>query len=64
VHISELADKRVKAVSDVLSEGDEVMVKVISVDRAGKIRLSRKEALADLSGKAPAAAPAGEPTKV
>jgi polyribonucleotide nucleotidyltransferase len=47
VHISELSDKRVKAVSDVLSEGDEVMVKVISVDRAGKIRLSRKEALAD-----------------
>ena len=48
VHISELSDKRVKAVSDVLSEGDEVMVKVISVDRAGKIRLSRKEALAEV----------------
>jgi len=54
VHISELADKRVKAVSDVLAEGDEVMVKVVSVDRAGKIRLSRKEALADAAGKAPA----------
>ena len=63
VHISELSDKRVKAVSDVLAEGDEVMVKVVSVDRAGKIRLSRKEALADLAGKAPAAAPAGETPK-
>jgi polyribonucleotide nucleotidyltransferase len=53
IHISELSDKRVKSVSDVLSEGDEVMVKVISVDRAGKIRLSRKEALAEASGKKP-----------
>jgi len=54
IHISELSDKRVKSVSEVLSEGDEVMVKVISVDRAGKIRLSRKEALAEAAGKAPA----------
>lgn len=52
IHISELSDKRVKSVSEVLSEGDEVMVKVISVDRAGKIRLSRKEALAEAAGKA------------
>jgi polyribonucleotide nucleotidyltransferase len=51
IHISELSDKRVKTVSDVLSEGEEVMVKVISVDRAGKIRLSRKEALAESAGK-------------
>ncbi len=51
IHISELSEKRVKAVTDVLSEGDEVMVKVISVDRQGKIRLSRKEALADSAGK-------------
>jgi len=51
IHISELSDKRVKSVSDVLSEGEEVLVKVISVDRAGKIRLSRKEALADAAGK-------------
>ena len=54
IHISELSDKRVKTVAEVLSEGDEVMVKVISVDRAGKIRLSRKEALADATGGAPA----------
>ncbi len=58
IHISELADKRVKSVSDVLSEGEEVMVKVISVDRAGKIRLSRKEALAEAAGKKPESEPA------
>jgi polyribonucleotide nucleotidyltransferase len=45
VHISELAGERVKRVEDVVKEGDEVMVKVISIDRQGKIRLSRKEAL-------------------
>jgi polyribonucleotide nucleotidyltransferase len=61
IHISELSDKRVKSVSEVLSEGDEVMVKVISVDRAGKIRLSRKEALADAAGQTPA--PGGEEPK-
>jgi polyribonucleotide nucleotidyltransferase len=46
VHISELAAERVKSVEDVVKEGDEVTVKVISIDRQGKIRLSRKEALA------------------
>ncbi len=51
IHISELSDKRVKSVADVLSEGEEVLVKVISVDRQGKIRLSRKEALAEASRK-------------
>ncbi|HEY6106286.1 MAG TPA: polyribonucleotide nucleotidyltransferase, partial [Anaeromyxobacteraceae bacterium] len=57
IHISELSDKRVKSVADVLQEGEEVMVKVISVDRQGKIRLSRKEALAEAAKKAePAAA--------
>jgi polyribonucleotide nucleotidyltransferase len=55
IHISELSDKRVKAVTDVLHEGDEVLVKVLSVDRAGKIRLSRKEALAAAQGEAPKA---------
>jgi polyribonucleotide nucleotidyltransferase len=46
VHISELANKRVKRVEDVLQEGDEVLVKVIGMER-GKIKLSRKEALAE-----------------
>jgi len=45
VHISQLAAERVRRVSDVLKEGDEVMVKVLEIDRQGKIRLSRKEAL-------------------
>ena len=45
VHISELAHHRVKTVTDILKEGDEVMVKVLDVDRQGKIRLSRKALL-------------------
>ncbi|HEY4707041.1 MAG TPA: S1 RNA-binding domain-containing protein, partial [Thermodesulfobacteriota bacterium] len=45
VHISQLAHERVKNVRDILKEGDEVLVKVIEIDRDGKIRLSRKEAL-------------------
>lgn len=45
VHISQLDHNRVKDVRDVLSEGDEVMVKVLNIDKMGKIRLSRKEAL-------------------
>jgi len=53
VHISDLANQRVKKVEDVLREGDEVLVKVVSVDRTGKIRLSRKEALAESEGKKP-----------
>jgi polyribonucleotide nucleotidyltransferase len=58
VHISELSDKRVKSVSDVLKEGDEVMVKVLSIDKTGKIRLSRKEALAERAGQQASAAAA------
>lgn len=45
VHISQLANERVKQVEDVLKEGDEVLVKVIGIDERGKIKLSRKEAL-------------------
>ncbi len=43
VHISELADKRVAKVTDVVKEGDEVKVKVIGFDR-GKVKLSMKQA--------------------
>jgi len=50
VHISQLAPERVRRVSDVLKEGDEVMVKVLEIDRQGKIRLSRKEALLEIGG--------------
>ena len=45
VHISELAHRRVKTVDEILKEGDIVMVKVLDVDRQGKIRLSRKALL-------------------
>jgi len=45
VHISQMAYHRVQSVSDVVSEGDEIAVKVIEIDKQGKIRLSRKEAL-------------------
>jgi polyribonucleotide nucleotidyltransferase len=45
VHISQLAEERVNRVEDILSEGDQVSVKVLEIDRQGKIRLSRKEAL-------------------
>jgi polyribonucleotide nucleotidyltransferase len=45
VHISQLAEGRVQNVRDILKEGDEVMVKVLEVDKQGKIKLSRKEAL-------------------
>lgn len=45
VHISQLAKERVHRVTDILKEGDKVPVKVLDVDRNGKIKLSRKEAL-------------------
>lgn len=45
VHISELDETRVKNVSDILSEGDQVLVKCIGIDKNGKIKLSRKAAL-------------------
>jgi polyribonucleotide nucleotidyltransferase len=45
VHVSELDTERVKNVTDVLNEGDRVLVKCIGIDKQGKIKLSRKEAL-------------------
>jgi len=45
VHISELADYRVKEVTDILKEGDQVRVKVLEIDNRGRIRLSRKAVL-------------------
>ena len=50
VHISQLDRERVNKVSDVLSEGDEVLVKVLEVNDDGKIRLSRKAALGESLG--------------
>lgn len=45
VHISELANERIKRVQDVVKEGEHIIIKVLGVDRQGKIKLSRKEAL-------------------
>jgi polyribonucleotide nucleotidyltransferase len=53
VHISELAHERVKTVTDVLKEGDELDVKVLDIDRQGKIRLSRRALLPVPEGMTP-----------
>ncbi|MDH5526546.1 MAG: polyribonucleotide nucleotidyltransferase [Nitrospirota bacterium] len=52
VHISQLADYRVAQVSDVVKEGDRIFVKVLEVDRQGKVRLSKREADADREAQA------------
>lgn len=63
-HISELADFRVRRTEDVVKMGDSITVKCIGIDeRTGKVRLSRKAAMAELeaqNGAAPAAEPAPE----
>lgn len=45
LHISQIAHKRIAKVTDVLKEGEEIEVKVIEIDKTGRIRLSRKELL-------------------
>ncbi len=47
LHISQIAEKRIEKVTDVLKEGEELLVKVIEIDKMGRIRLSRKEAMRD-----------------
>jgi polyribonucleotide nucleotidyltransferase len=47
LHISQISEKRLEKVTDELKEGDEILVKVLEIDRQGKIRLSRKEAIRD-----------------
>ena len=47
VHISQIADERVENVTDYLSEGQEVQVKVLDVDQRGRIKLSMREVAAD-----------------
>ena len=51
LHISQIAEHRIQRVQDVLSEGDEVSVKVIEIDPSGKIRVSRKEVLRAQGGE-------------
>ncbi|GHW54095.1 polyribonucleotide nucleotidyltransferase [Vibrio cholerae] len=59
VHISQIADKRVEKVSDYLTEGQEVQVKVLEIDRQGRVRLSMKEAV-ETSDAAAEVAPQAE----
>jgi polyribonucleotide nucleotidyltransferase len=47
VHISQLADYRVRSPEDIAKEGDEILVKVIGIDEQERIQLSRREALAE-----------------
>ena len=47
VHISKLENHRVNKVEDVVSEGDEIKVKLMEVDRQGRFNLSRKDALSE-----------------
>ena len=62
VHISELANFRVKNTEDIVKMGDEIMVKCLGVDEKGRVRLSRKAAMEDrdkeMGGK-PETEPAG-----
>ena len=51
VHISKLDKQRVEKVEDVVSVGDEIVVKVMEIDSQGRINLSRKDALADIEAK-------------
>ncbi len=53
VHISQLSEHRVNNIHDEVKEGDEMDVKVIDIDRDGKIKLSRKEALRDKKAPSP-----------
>ncbi len=54
VHISQVADKRIEKVSDYVEQGQEVQVKVLEIDRQGRIRLSMKEAVEAPAGEAAA----------
>jgi polyribonucleotide nucleotidyltransferase len=53
LHVSEIANHRVKDVRDELKEGEQILVKVINIDPTGKIRLSRKALLQEEASKSP-----------
>jgi polyribonucleotide nucleotidyltransferase len=60
LHVSEIANHRVKDVRDELKEGQQILVKVINIDPTGKIRLSRKALLTDEAPKQGEPAPAAK----
>ncbi|RBN38347.1 polyribonucleotide nucleotidyltransferase, partial [Priestia megaterium] len=51
VHISELAEERIGKVEDVVSIGDEILVKVMEIDKQGRVNLSRKAILKEQKEK-------------
>lgn len=59
-HISELANFRVKQVEDIVKMGDEIWVKVLEIDEKGKVRLSRRAAMADRDAEAGITTPTPE----
>ena len=59
VHISQIADKRIEKVADYLEMGQEVKVKVLEIDRQGRVRLSMKEAV-ETPAEAETSAPEAE----
>jgi polyribonucleotide nucleotidyltransferase len=62
LHVSEIANHRVKDVRDELKEGEQLLVKVINIDPTGKIRLSRKALLNEAEGAQAAAQGTAKPT--
>lgn len=52
LHISQIDEKRIAKVSDVLREGEDVLVKVIEIDKMGRVRLSRKDAMREKAAQA------------
>jgi len=60
VHISQLDERRVEQVEDVVTEGDEVSVKVLEIDDMGRVNLSKKEAEWELAGNEPRPLPEKE----
>jgi polyribonucleotide nucleotidyltransferase len=60
LHISEIEDRRIEEVRDVLEEGDETMVKVIDIDANRRVRLSRRAALRESEGGAHGSGDEGE----
>ena len=61
MHISQIAEERVENVTDYLSEGQEVQVKVLDVDQRGRIKLSMREVAADVADAAVDSVDSAEP---
>ena len=61
MHISQIAEERVENVTDYLSEGQEVQVKVLDVDQRGRIKLSMREVAADAADAAADSVDSAEP---